>query len=154
MDFKLNLHTEKIRHIFPDTPLVLQRDATVRKTLEVLKANNRGAAIVVRDEKLVGIFTERDGLKILAAGDDLDQPVENVMIRDVVTLSEDDTISTAIEKMASGGYRRLPVVDADGRPTGIVGVSGILHFVVGHVPNIIYTLPPAPHQSSATREGA
>ncbi|MCR9119737.1 MAG: CBS domain-containing protein [bacterium] len=154
MDFKLNLHSEKIRHAFPDTPLVVQRDISVRKALEVLKANNRGALLVIRDESLVGIFTERDGLKILARGEDLDQPLENVMTREVVCLTENDSVGSAIEKMAKGGYRRMPVVNQTGEPTGIIGVSGILHFIVGHVPQIIYTLPPTPHQSSAKREGA
>jgi hypothetical protein len=54
--------------------------------------------------------------------------------------------------MAQGGYRRLPIVDPQGRPLGMIDVAGIVHFLVEHFPGTIYNLPPTPH-STLDREG-
>ena len=46
-----------------------------------------------------------------------------------VTVSQDDSIAYALHAMDLGGYRHLPVVDEDGRPTGIISVRDILRFL-------------------------
>ena len=38
--------------------------------------------------------------------------------------------------------------------TGVLKVSGILHYLVEHFPKVVYTLPPEPHHKTAAREGA
>ena len=76
------------------------------------------------------------------------------MARNPVTLHKDDTVGKAIALMSAGGFRRLPLVDEDGKVTGLVKVSGILHYLVEHFPKVVYTLPPAPHHKTTTREGA
>ena len=63
-------------------------------------------------------------------------------------------MAQAIAAMTRGGYRRLPIVDADGRPMGIIKIEGILHYLVEHFPKVIYNLPPEPHYSRQQREGA
>jgi hypothetical protein len=56
--------------------------------------------------------------------------------------------------MSKGGYRRLPIVDEAGKPTGILRVKGILRYLVEHFPAVVYNLPPEPHQTTQQREGA
>ena len=56
--------------------------------------------------------------------------------------------------MAHGGYRRLPIVDDQGRPTGIIKVEGIMHYLVEHFPSTVYNLPPNPSVVQQEREGA
>jgi CBS domain-containing protein len=122
--------------------------------MRLLKQQATGAAMVCRDCKLLGVFTERDALKLLADGSDLDQQVAAVMVRDPVTLRTDDTVGKAIGLMAAGGFRRLPVVDGQGRISGVLKVSGIIRYLVDHFPKTVYTLPPAPHHKTVQREGA
>lgn len=110
--------------------------------------------MVCEDQRLVGIFTERDALKVLSAGDSLDRPVSTVMVPNPVTLRMNDTVGHAIALMSAGGFRRLPIVDNEGKVQGILKVSGILHYLVEHFPKVVYTLPPSPHHKAATREGA
>jgi CBS domain-containing protein len=102
----------------------------------------------------VGIFTERDAVRLLAGSADLEVPIEQVMVREVVTLAQRDTVAKAIAMMWEGGYRRLPILDEAGRPVGMLGVAGILHFMVEHFPDVVYTLPPQPHAASQERDGA
>ena len=56
--------------------------------------------------------------------------------------------------MSRGGYRRLPIVNRDGAPTGVLSVRQILRYLVEHFPTAIYTLPPTPDEATKDREGA
>jgi hypothetical protein len=56
--------------------------------------------------------------------------------------------------MAEGGYRHLPMIDGEGRPTGVMAVHGIVHYLVDHFPATVYNLPPDPKATTKEREGA
>ncbi len=154
MDFHLNLDTETVNHAFPAEPLCVSPEMSLREVFLLLKKHNRGNVMVCRDERLVGIFTERDALRLMARGGDLDATIESVMIRKPVTLAAEQTVGEAITMMAEGGYRRLPIVDGEGKPVGELKADGILRFLVEHFPKVVYTLPPEPHHTTQEREGA
>ena len=155
MDFQLNLATETVSQAAPEEPLIVAPTVTVREVLELMQARNRGSVMICASGGLlVGIFTERDAVRLLTDQTDLSLRIDRVMVRNPVTLTRDDTVATAISRMASGGYRRMPVVDGAGHPVGVLGVSRILEYLVDHFPKVVYTLPPQPHQSSQEREGA
>lgn len=154
VNFQLNLNTETVNHANPASPPCVEPHVTVREVMEAMKAERRGCAMICRDGVLVGIFTERDALRLMAADANLNVPIETVMVRNPVTLAARDTVGRAISKMSLGGYRRLPIVDEAGRPVGVLKVPGILHYLVEHFPNMVYTLPPTPHHAMQQREGA
>lgn len=162
MNFDLHLGTETVGHVEPvdGKPLsCLEVGTSVREVLQGLRAAGTGAALICRSGVLVGIFTERDALPLLAAaarGDEsqLDESIERHMTSEPVTVTPETTLGRAIQLMAEGGYRRLPVVDPRGRPTGLLSTAGIVHYLVQCFPNVVYTLPPAPHHSTSEREGA
>jgi CBS domain-containing protein len=154
VDFQLNLQTETIDHAGPSIPVVVEPYLSVRQVLHTLREHNTGSVLVCREKRLLGIFTERDALKLLARGDRLDEPIENVMVADLATLRRDDTVATAIRKMSFGGFRHLPIVDGNGRVTGLIRASQIVHYLVEHFPQTVYTLPPEPHPVMHEREGA
>jgi CBS domain-containing protein len=152
--FQLNLRTETVGHIDTVVPMCVEPHRTIREVLELLRAERRGSTCICREGKLVGIFTERDALQLMADGADLDVPIERVMTQNPATISASDTVETAIATMSLGGYRRLPVLDEKGRPVGLLKVSAILHYLVQHFPNFVYTLPPHPDAAVQHREGA
>nr|WP_160163464.1 CBS domain-containing protein [Pirellula staleyi] len=154
MDFQLHLQTETIDHLELAAPVVVAPGDSVARVLEVLAAERTGAAVVVERGQLLGIFTERDALKLMADGADLHQPVSVPMTKHPVTLRQTDTLARAISLMAGGGFRRLPVLDPSGKLLGILKVSRIMHYLVDHFPRVIYNLPPTPHHKPASREGA
>lgn len=154
MDVRFNLHSETVDQCYPDEPLCLPPDSLVRNALRQMKERNHAAVLVCREQKLIGIFTERDALKMMAGGANFDVPLEQVMTRNPVALRACDTVGRAIATMSGGGYRRLPIVNEHGQPTGIVKVEGILHFLVEHFPGMVYNLPPEPHHATHVREGA
>ncbi len=154
MDFQLHLETETVEHCHPSKPICAAPDDPVSAVLQILKEARTGAAMVCLDGKLLGIFTERDALRFLADGTDLNKPVASVMIKDPATLRASDTVGHAIALMSAGGFRRLPIVDSEGRILGVLKVSNILRYLVEHFPKVVYTLPPEPHHRPADREGA
>lgn len=154
MDFQLNLESETVEHAHPGEPTCIGPDSTVREALALLRQIRRGVVLICREGVLEGIFTERDVLRLMAEGADWDQPISQVMVRDPVTLTTSATVGKAIAMMAEGGYRRIPIVDDQRRPVGLLKVSGILRYLVEHFPQVVYTLPPSPHHTSRKREGA
>ena len=88
---------------------------------------------VVEDEKLIGIITATDvGHNLILDKYELGTKVEEIMIRDVVTISPEDTIETAIKVMKetteSGILNQLPVVE-DGHLVGIISDGDIIQEV-------------------------
>lgn len=154
VDFELHLETETVEHCHPAKPICAAPDDPIRAVLKILQEARTGAAMVCIDGKLLGIFTERDALRLLADGADLSAPVASVMIKNPVTLRASDTVGHAIALMSAGGFRRLPIVDSDGRILGVLKVSNILRHLVEHFPKVVYTLPPEPHHRPRDRDGA
>ncbi len=154
VSFQLNLNTETVDHCYPAEPLCLTPTASVAEALRRMKENNRGSVLVCKDQIVIGVFTERDALKMMADGASFDAPLERFMTPDPVVLRACDLVGKAIAMMAQGGYRRLPIVDDRGRPTGIITLEGIMHYLAEHFPAAIYNLPPEPHHTMQEREGA
>ena len=154
MDFQLNLNSDTVDHTYPSEPLCLPPTATVREAMERMNERNEAAVLVCEDGRLVGIFTERDTLKRMASGASSEVTLLEVMTKRPAALSNRDTVSTAIAKLSKGGYRRLPIIDDNGQPTGVLKMEGILHYLIEHFQAMIYNLPPEPHHAARESHGA
>ena len=100
---------------------------TVADAARLMRDRKVGALMVVEGEKLVGVFTERDGLfRVLAEGRTGDgTALENVMTRNPKTIEADKPFVHALQMMHEGGFRHLPVVEGE-RVVGIVSVRDAL----------------------------
>jgi len=159
VDFQLNLNTETVDHAYLGQPLVASPETSLREVLRKLREQHQGGILIQKEDALVGIFTERDALRLMAAAAkggqvDYDQPIKNFMQTEVVSVADKTTVGESIRVMSEGGYRRLPVINSEKIPTGVLTVSGILHYLVDHFPQVIYTLPPKPRHAAGEREGA
>lgn len=153
MDFQLHLATETVESAYPTKPVCVLPEDSIRHVMRVLRQSPTGAAMVCEAGKLVGIFTERDAMRLLADQADLEVPISSVMVRDPISLRSSDSVGQAVSLMSTGGFRQMPIVDSRGQATGVVGVSGILRYLVEHFPRIVYTLPPSPHHKMEERDG-
>ena len=131
-------------------------ETRVREAIERMKEKGVGCVLVQRDTKLVGIFTERDVLvRVAGTGVDIDHtPVEALMTPDPESLSPDDRVSYALNKMTVGGFRHIPLVDDDDRPVGIVSMRNVVNYVVDVFRVEVMNLPPSPRLAARAREGA
>lgn len=96
------------------------------------------AVAVVEDDRVVGIFTERDFLNRVAAVhlDVRSTRIAEVMTPDPFTLRPRDAITYAINRMALRGFRNIPIVDDDGKPLALLTVRD----VVGHLSELFQDL--------------
>ncbi len=153
MDLELNLMTESVDHAGPVEPLCVQPTATIREVLLLLpRPPPPPSALVCRDKSLLGVFTERDALRVMAHGINLDSPIEKVMTPQPVTVRAGEKVGVAVQKMATGGYRPFcPSWTTRASPSAWCMFSGIVHYLVEHFPKSIYNLPPVAAPAFAAR---
>jgi CBS domain-containing protein len=140
---------------YPEEPLIVAPNASVGEVLQLMRAQKTGSVLICEGGKLAGIFTDRDALRWMADPVvDAGEPISKLMTANPATLPADTTVGVAIQKMSVGRYRHLPILDEKACPSGMATVYGIVHYLVDHFPQTIYTLYPQPGQVSAEREGA
>jgi CBS domain-containing protein len=84
-----------------------------------------GAALVLDGGRLVGILTERDVLRAVAAGAPVDSSVDEWMTGQPESVEPDESLAQAAVLMIHGGFRHLPVLD-QGRAIGIVSIRDLV----------------------------
>ncbi|MDD2885069.1 MAG: CBS domain-containing protein [Dechloromonas sp.] len=118
-----------IQDIVAGRPLIDASPAmSVRAAAQLMAQKRIGALLVVEQGQIAGIFTERDALnKVLAGQLDPDQtPLSAVMVAHPQTIGADKPLAYALQMMVDGGFRHVPVVDRDGRPIGMVSARDAL----------------------------
>jgi len=132
---------------------IMPSTATVKTCIQAMNERKVGCALIVRDEKLVGIFTERDVLvRVVGVGLSLDTPVQKVMTPDPVSLPDTASIAYALRHMSLEGYRHVPLTSAAGAPIGVVAVRDIVAWICDLFPASLLNLPPSP-QTAKTVDG-
>lgn len=107
-------------------------NSIVKETIGLLFKRHVGCIVVVDDaQKCIGIFTERDAIRIVAQNLPLDTTIEKVMTKDPFTVSEDSTFEEAKSIIKTHQIRHLPVIDKDGKLVGLLSVRHILNEVCG-----------------------
>lgn len=103
----------------------------VYDALKMMNERNVGALLVQIDDYLVGILSERDYVRkvILDTHEAKKLKVSEIMTREVVTVTREDTVVTCINLMKQHHCRHLPVVDA-GKAVGIVSLRDLFLDVI------------------------
>jgi CBS domain-containing protein len=105
-------------------------DETVHVAIARMLEENVGSVVVCDEHRLVGVFTERDVLRLAGQDGGIGEGrVADVMTRTVVTVSPDDDVLDAAALMAERRIRHLPVVQ-DGNVCGVVGIRDVLGTLV------------------------
>ena len=117
-----------IRTIIEDQqPVTAGSGITVAMAAQLMKRHGIGAILIVDDDRLAGIFTERDALfRVIAEGRDPQTTrVAEVMTSNPRTIAPDRPFGHALHLMYEGGFRHVPVV-LDARPIGMVSARDAL----------------------------
>ena len=116
-----------VKHIMIEDVVTVKSNITVKDAIRTLQEKHVGS-IVITDEsqKCVGIFTERDAIRIVAGGVPLDTALEQVMTKHVATIGEEASLDEARRLIISHGIRHLPVVNSRGELVGLFAVRRLL----------------------------
>ena len=119
---------KQISEVLSDKPdLTIAADASVMEAVDKMTADQSECLLVVENEELVGIFTERDflnrvvGARLIPA----ETSLRNVMTVNPDILRPGDGVSYAVERMASRGFRNIPIVDND-NPAAVLTVWDVM----------------------------
>lgn len=115
---------EIMRHGFL---FVVRRQALVVEAVRVMADNNVGIVAVLEDDRLVGVFSERDVVqRVVARGlDPTRTAVASVMTTDLVVAEAGEDYQSAMRKMDQANIRHLPVVDA-GRLLSMLSIRDLM----------------------------
>src|SRR5438270_9781828 len=116
---------ETIRDVLSGDPVTVEASATVKDAAELMASKDIGNVLVVENGEVQGIVTDRDiVVRVLAKGNAGDSSVREAASTDLETLSPDDSVQDALQKMQQANVRRLPVVE-DGNPVGVVSIGDL-----------------------------
>ena len=102
--------------------------STVAEAAQLLSTKRIGAVIVSQDgAQMAGILSERDIVRELGrrGAACLNDPVEALMTRDVVTCAPGDRTNTVLQMMTDGRFRHMPVMQ-DGRMVGLISIGDVV----------------------------
>jgi CBS domain-containing protein len=101
--------------------------SSVLEAVRRMNARDLGAAVVVENGRLVGVFTERDVMNRVALHrKDVEKTlVRDVMTHDVVTAKRDMPYGDALRLMVGRNFRHIPVVDDEGNVVGILSARDL-----------------------------
>jgi CBS domain-containing protein len=108
--------------------VTVPHDAVVLDVVRTMERERIGAVAVVRDDRLLGVFTERDVMirVVLAGGDARSIPVGEVMTTQVATADDAMPYGDALRMMLDRHFRHLPIVDRDRRVLGMLSLRHLL----------------------------
>jgi len=106
-------------------------DTSITESVRLMNDQNIGALLVMEDDKLVGIFTERDALnKVLPEGiDPISTKISEVMTKDPVCVDPSTTVEEAMSIVTNRKVRHLPILH-NGKLVGIVSSGDLTHWLV------------------------
>jgi len=100
--------------------------ATVEEAARLMYSEGVGSVVVTSPEgRVLGIFTEKDLVKVVGGGIPLTTRVGDVMTKNPITVRTEDALTKAILILAERRIRHLPVVDEEGRVKGVISARDI-----------------------------
>lgn len=112
----------------------LSPQTTVYQACQTMSANNIGSILVMEKDQLKGIFTERDLLnKVISKGLNYQNTLlDQVMTKNVATISIDESVENAFKKMETIRCRRLPII-SNNVVVGMVTMRNILEWLINEM---------------------
>ena len=109
----------------------LSSNNTVRQALQLMADKNIGAIVIKDQDKLTGIFSERDYARkvVLKGKNSTDTKLAEVMSKEVITISSDMQIDACMQLMTDKRVRHLPVVD-NGKSIGIISIGDVVKLMI------------------------
>jgi CBS domain-containing protein len=120
----------KVEDVMVEGVITIDSDATVMKAVSLMNENEIGCIVVTRRGKAVGIITERDLLTrvIVKSKNPKKMKVREVMTKPLISGHPDMDLEEATKLMFKMKIKKLPVVESEGRLTGLITLTDVARF--------------------------
>ena len=124
------------RPVYSDGP-----NATVREALEIMAQHNIGALLIIDDQTLEGIFSERDyARKVALKGKSSNEAkVSDVMTSKLITINTKHSIDQCMQIMTDNHIRHLPIVN-DTQVMGLISIGDVVREMIAYQKSMIEQL--------------
>ncbi len=128
-----NILDVKGRVVYSVTPYVM-----VIEAIELMCEKNIGGLLITENDKLVGIFTERDYARklILKGKSSKDTPISDLMTKNPFVVTPENTIEDCMNLMTDKHIRHLPV-EEDGKVIGMISIGDVVKQIIADQKSII-----------------
>ena len=125
-------------------PIIIDLGTNLRHVLNQMQENKINCILTLKDGILGGIITERDILlKVTGKGFDLNlTTIDEFITPNPESVTPDDPLAYALNKMYVGGFRNVPVVNDELFPIGIISIADIISSIADYFHGDIINLPP------------
>ena len=157
MDFRSYIEQQLVRRVGHRSPVSVAPNATIAEAMKRMRSRSVGCLLIVDDGALKGIFTERDVLRRVLAKDataSSEDAITTVMTADPVVARTDEALKVLLSRMYEGGFRHLPLLDADDGVLGTISIKRVVNFLADQFAEAVFNLPPRPEDFPTAREGA
>lgn len=103
---------------------------TIATVVEILAEKKIGAVLVMDNNRLAGILSERDIVRKMAQtpGQTLPQQAQDLMTTNVETCSPSDALVTILQRMTEGRFRHMPVINSNGGIAGVISIGDVVNY--------------------------
>ena len=120
-----------VRDIMQKNVITIEHDKTVHDAASTLKEKEISFLVIIKDEKPIGVISERDVVHKVAAKD---QKASSIKVEDVMSkkfrwVTPDTPIEDAVQKMLNNNIRRLIILDNDEKLAGVITQTNLAEFL-------------------------
>lgn len=125
-------------------PPIVEVGTSLKNALNLLQKEQKNCLLILENDSLVGILTERDILlKVTGKGYDFGLvTVDEFMTANPEYLNPEDPLAYALNKMHVGGFRHVPILNASRKPIGLISINNIISTIADYFSREIINLPP------------
>ena len=123
-----------VKHILQTKPAVVYsvtHDVSVLDALKIMMKKNISALLVIENEELLGIFTERDYARkiILQGKSSKDTPIQEAMTKHPRAITQHETIDSCMQLMTTNHFRHLPVLEGN-MVIGMLSIGDLVKHII------------------------
>ncbi len=131
------VRSETLAVLNPTPAVSVPASTSVSQAVRLIAEKNIGCVLVVDNGELLGIFSERDVLTRIGTRYEqvANEPISKFMTTKPVTLTVEDSIAFALNRMDIHDFRHIPVKQPDGR-LSVISVRDVLAYIARHFPEL------------------
>ncbi len=116
-----------VGHVMLRNVVTVDPQTPINTAIGILDEKHIGSLLITdNNQKCIGIFTERDAIRVVAQGVNLGLPIKEAMTRNVTTIGEEASLEEAKRLVITHAVRHLPVVNGQGKLVGLLSIRKLL----------------------------